>query len=519
MEDRLKAYGYQITTDSQFQNIKYGITPELDKQLESLAVECQNKKNKKIIDKLTQLVIQYPGVPMLKNYLSVAHNVKGNYNKAIEVNKWLVTEHPDYLFAKINQAHACIFESKFEKVPEILGEKLEIKQLYPERDLFHLNEITGFLKVVIRYYAATENFELAENRMQMLREIAPNHPDTEHAESFLFPLQVKKALERWQKKTLKRISAKQGKTKKVTNKKDAPQFNHPEINNLYHYGLEIPHDILEIILALPRLSLLEDLEMVIQDATERFDYFTELEYDEKTHSFLLHALFLLKELKAVESLPLALSVLASDSEFLGFWLGNHKTETIWQCFYELTIGHPHLLKPFLLATGIDTYSKAVVSEALSQMALHHPQMREEIAALYSEILVHFSETSLDDNLIDSEFLGLMIDDIINCQMVELLPIIKTLYEKEYVALDVNGDFNEVIKEFRLAASNNYKREVYTIFELYDHVLSTWFSYNEEKNDGSGAVSISEQAISEKVGRNDPCPCGSGKKYKKCCGKI
>ena len=30
---------------------------------------------------------------------------------------------------------------------------------------------------------------------------------------------------------------------------------------------------------------------------------------------------------------------------------------------------------------------------------------------------------------------------------------------------------------------------------------------------------SKQAVSEKtVGRNDPCPCGSGKKYKKCCGK-
>ena len=22
---------------------------------------------------------------------------------------------------------------------------------------------------------------------------------------------------------------------------------------------------------------------------------------------------------------------------------------------------------------------------------------------------------------------------------------------------------------------------------------------------------------EKIGRNDPCPCGSGEKYKKCCG--
>jgi len=25
-------------------------------------------------------------------------------------------------------------------------------------------------------------------------------------------------------------------------------------------------------------------------------------------------------------------------------------------------------------------------------------------------------------------------------------------------------------------------------------------------------------VEKKVGRNDPCPCGSGKKYKKCCGK-
>lgn len=23
---------------------------------------------------------------------------------------------------------------------------------------------------------------------------------------------------------------------------------------------------------------------------------------------------------------------------------------------------------------------------------------------------------------------------------------------------------------------------------------------------------------KKVGRNDPCPCGCGKKYKRCCGK-
>ena len=28
----------------------------------------------------------------------------------------------------------------------------------------------------------------------------------------------------------------------------------------------------------------------------------------------------------------------------------------------------------------------------------------------------------------------------------------------------------------------------------------------------------EPAVTGKPGRNDPCPCGSGKKYKKCCGQ-
>ncbi len=37
------------------------------------------------------------------------------------------------------------------------------------------------------------------------------------------------------------------------------------------------------------------------------------------------------------------------------------------------------------------------------------------------------------------------------------------------------------------------------------------------NAGSGDGSFTEQARAKKVGDNDPCPCGSGKKYKKCCG--
>ncbi len=37
--------------------------------------------------------------------------------------------------------------------------------------------------------------------------------------------------------------------------------------------------------------------------------------------------------------------------------------------------------------------------------------------------------------------------------------------------------------------------------------------------GGGGEQQKRPATSKKVGRNDPCPCGSGKKYKKCCGSY
>ncbi|GIU78953.1 MAG: hypothetical protein KatS3mg005_2191 [Bryobacteraceae bacterium] len=43
-------------------------------------------------------------------------------------------------------------------------------------------------------------------------------------------------------------------------------------------------------------------------------------------------------------------------------------------------------------------------------------------------------------------------------------------------------------------------------------------FPEDEDEGDAEALSPEPARSEKTGRNDPCPCGSGKKYKKCCGK-
>ncbi|HJV66735.1 MAG TPA: YchJ family protein [Geomonas sp.] len=37
-------------------------------------------------------------------------------------------------------------------------------------------------------------------------------------------------------------------------------------------------------------------------------------------------------------------------------------------------------------------------------------------------------------------------------------------------------------------------------------------------DGKPAGQGQQPIVSNKIGRNEPCPCGSGQKYKKCCGK-
>jgi len=87
----------------------------------------------------------------------------------------------------------------------------------------------------------------------------------------------------------------------------------------------------------------------------------------------------------------------------------------------------------------------------------------------------------------------------------------------------------------------YKRESFAMFQdMMEHVrfdiVHHIFHLNLERFDSQGieqkrereldqlnlntgeSERVVEQRRSEKVGRNDPCPCGSGKKYKKCCGR-
>lgn len=56
------------------------------------------------------------------------------------------------------------------------------------------------------------------------------------------------------------------------------------------------------------------------------------------------------------------------------------------------------------------------------------------------------------------------------------------------------------------------RGIHSLHErsLFQRIDGQWFYVDGEH--------LSQTATTPKVGRNDPCPCDSGKKYKKCCGQ-
>ena len=55
-------------------------------------------------------------------------------------------------------------------------------------------------------------------------------------------------------------------------------------------------------------------------------------------------------------------------------------------------------------------------------------------------------------------------------------------------------------------------------QLSDHLQSAQASHGDEVSAAEAKKKAPLKADGTKVGRNDPCPCGSGKKYKNCCGK-
>ena len=87
-------------------------------------------------------------------------------------------------------------------------------------------------------------------------------------------------------------------------------------------------------------------------------------------------------------------------------------------------------------------------------------------------------------------------------------IISTIYMNCYL----DDALYHILDEYKIKYTNKNIKSLKNIVDQYKNDMPIW-GYN-----GYSKKEFNSMPKEKKIGRNDPCPCGSGKKYKKCCGK-
>lgn len=527
---------YKITYNNSLQDKKYGITDSVKDLLEELFLDV-GKGKKSTIKRLHRAIKKYPNVPQFKNYLSKEYLAAGNEQKSLEITDQILAEHPDYLFGKLNKAHSLIQEGKAEHIPEILGEAMELQELYPERDEFHMDEILNFYSTTVSYFLEIGNREQADTRLHLLEELDPDADATQIARNQMMIHKMKVNIEKsgkiWEQDKKHERTVKSRSYRKSTQTDQKPDFHHPEIEYLYTNGFDISKEKIQKILALQEDLLVNDLEKVLEDAVNRHEFLKEEilknGWDYNRHNFPGHAVYILAEMESTQSLPSVLDLLRQGDEYLDFWFGDRLEEFFAEPVAALAENQLPLLDQFLKEPSNSFYARNIAVAAAENMALIHPEKRNTVINLYEDWINFFLENEHDDSLFDTELLGFIVWSCLNLNAANLLPLIKKLYQKNMVPITMLGTYKKVEQDM-LQISLLPTKDPFDIYSHYEKIhTNPLYDKPDSEPDHQSLPSNPpplpsfdqygrQPAVNpwKDVGRNDRCPCGSGKKYKRCC---
>jgi hypothetical protein len=213
-------------------------------------------------------------------------------------------------------------------------------------------------------------------------------------------------------------------------------------------------------------------------------------------------------------------------------LGDATTETSHRVMAAVFDGDPAPLYEIIGDSAADEFIRARMCEAVAMLTLRGELPRAEagrfLRACFDELEPQAKSLVWEGWQSAIAMLGL----------VELVPLVKQVSERafndpEWFRFE---DFEADLQ--RALAGNPVDRGVEREFELFEDTvaeLSTWSYVEAEEDRGEWGDDV-ERVADERllwspsegpavnpyrdVGRNDPCPCGSGKKFKKCClGKV
>ena len=525
-----------------------------------------------MIAELEVAIQTYPDSTSLKNYLYTAYKATNQKLKALDYLHTIIKQHPDYVFGLLTMSEYYLTEGYPDKAASLLTEPYDVLR-FDKAEFTHISVFRGYYSLALQIEIVRKNVEKAEALHRILFDYNKNNELVKHLARRIVGLRImtnpifKKASNERKVETISKPI--QGHFLSDGEGEGNPVFNHSEIHQLYQYSLNnIPQSVIKSIMSLPRTTLIQDLEHALSDMVLRWEnHFSKIDYEDDTHSFGYHALYFLTALKSYESLESILDILRQDKELLDYWFADSIDSYVSVTFYLLGENQLNTLKAFALEENISGWNRAIACKVAAQVALKQPERREEVLSWFKEIINFHLQNPENQALIDTGFLSCLITELTYFAAIELENDIKALYEQDWIEVTMCGKLEEVLKDlnkpilkyhidpmpdniYELYSGEYLKRQDNSDYEkdseiednlndphqlylaeimlgVFNKAFKSKTGQEEDEDDDEDNYDDEDdydwepqlpvKRTEPKVGRNDPCPCGSGKKYKKCHG--
>ena len=229
----------------------------------------------------------------------------------------------------------------------------------------------------------------------------------------------------------------------------------------------------------------------------------------------VHAWRALAQLRAGEAIAPLLELLRRADDDMDDWINGDLPESLAQ--FGAAVLDPltaHLADP---ANG--EWSRVNAAATIGLVGKKHPELRMDSITRLVAQLGQFAEQSETLN-------AFLISPLWDLRAVEAMPVIERAFASGRVDESVLGDLEDVQIEFGLKTEREHPRKPNRLSERGDKLHAKWAADGISLPDEDGHFPEDEMDKPQhtqpyiappKAGRNDPCPCGSGKKFKKCCG--
>ena len=233
----------------------------------------------------------------------------------------------------------------------------------------------------------------------------------------------------------------------------------------------------------------------------------------------LYSVYLLAQFREQQAYPLIVRLVSGPGESPFDILGDTITEDLGRILASVFDGNTSLLETLIESDDINEFVRSAALRSLSCLR-YNGQISPEWLLDYCTNLYRGRLKKEEAHVWDA-----LSKHCLNMGFTTLLPDI----EKTYIDQLTLGEYStfEFIRERMNSepfSKSRMKDLMHQEAELITDIIAelrNWASFRPEKprpNKSDYSLPVVQRVNSEstKTGRNDPCPCGSGKKFKKCC---